>query len=401
MTVKSLRKQLAAAIAMTLVATVALGSSTYAWFAINSKVEATGMSFTTQVSNNLFITTSEVTLDSTEILADSAFGTSLVATKSALLEPVSTVDGISYFWASTANVNGSGDTILDKWTAYNTDTEGKAAFNDNYGIKTPDQAEGYIDYIYNLKAINGSDDPLALRLTNIEMFSNVANDPQKAFRVAVFVNTATGSDDNTVAGTYSVSEALATNYKNLSDADVTKASIFTVNGAANFTSGQAVSAVDGTSAVEYNSPVEIKVAEHTTQFYKVVVRVWLEGEDTTCNNTTFADLNKGEWAMSTIWNLGAISGTGAATSASNITLGTSLAENPADPVSLTGSSVGTTAADFITINNVVYKPITGGNAPDDMYGAKVGDETRVYIMSENKLNPTDVTNMYKDIPSLD
>ena len=41
MTVKSLRKQLAAAIAMTLVATVALGSSTYAWFTMNKEVNKT------------------------------------------------------------------------------------------------------------------------------------------------------------------------------------------------------------------------------------------------------------------------------------------------------------------------------------------------------------------------
>ncbi len=43
---KALRKQLIAAIAMTLVAAVALGSSTYAWFANNATVNATGMSMT-------------------------------------------------------------------------------------------------------------------------------------------------------------------------------------------------------------------------------------------------------------------------------------------------------------------------------------------------------------------
>jgi hypothetical protein len=39
MTVKTLRRQLAASIAMTLVATVALGSSTYAWFTMSREVE--------------------------------------------------------------------------------------------------------------------------------------------------------------------------------------------------------------------------------------------------------------------------------------------------------------------------------------------------------------------------
>ena len=43
MTVKQLKKQLAAAIAMVVVSVVALSSSTYAWFASNNKVQATGM----------------------------------------------------------------------------------------------------------------------------------------------------------------------------------------------------------------------------------------------------------------------------------------------------------------------------------------------------------------------
>lgn len=41
---KAIKRQLLAAIAMVLVAAIALGSSTYAWFANNNKVSATGMS---------------------------------------------------------------------------------------------------------------------------------------------------------------------------------------------------------------------------------------------------------------------------------------------------------------------------------------------------------------------
>ena len=44
MSTKSLKKQLMAAIAMVVVAAVALGSSTYAWFANNNSVKAENMS---------------------------------------------------------------------------------------------------------------------------------------------------------------------------------------------------------------------------------------------------------------------------------------------------------------------------------------------------------------------
>jgi hypothetical protein len=55
MTVKSLRKQLAAAIAMTLVATVALGSSTYAWFTMNREVSVTNMTVKAKSEGGLLI----------------------------------------------------------------------------------------------------------------------------------------------------------------------------------------------------------------------------------------------------------------------------------------------------------------------------------------------------------
>ena len=53
-TVKALKKQLIAAIAMVLVAAVALGSSTYAWFVSNNKVTATTASISAQ-SNAPFL----------------------------------------------------------------------------------------------------------------------------------------------------------------------------------------------------------------------------------------------------------------------------------------------------------------------------------------------------------
>lgn len=57
MSTKALKTQLLAAIAMVLVASIALGSSTYAWFASNSKVEANGMSVQATTAKNLVIST--------------------------------------------------------------------------------------------------------------------------------------------------------------------------------------------------------------------------------------------------------------------------------------------------------------------------------------------------------
>lgn len=61
MSVKTLRKQLFAAIAMVLVAAIALGSSTYAWFASNTKVDATGATVTATTVKALLIDTASFT----------------------------------------------------------------------------------------------------------------------------------------------------------------------------------------------------------------------------------------------------------------------------------------------------------------------------------------------------
>ena len=52
---KAIKRQLLAAIAMVLVAAIALGSSTYAWFASNNKVTAEGISITAQSEGKLLI----------------------------------------------------------------------------------------------------------------------------------------------------------------------------------------------------------------------------------------------------------------------------------------------------------------------------------------------------------
>lgn len=91
--VKALKKQLAAAIAMVCVAAVALGSSTYAWFVTNNKVDATTSTISAQ-SNAAFMTiangttganavdtTSVTTEVQTKALYPATFGEETGATK--------------------------------------------------------------------------------------------------------------------------------------------------------------------------------------------------------------------------------------------------------------------------------------------------------------------------------
>lgn len=78
---KAIKRQLLAAIAMVLVAAIALGSSTYAWFASNNKVEANGMKITaTTEGANLEISLSNNFVAGTLAVASSAKGETLLPT---------------------------------------------------------------------------------------------------------------------------------------------------------------------------------------------------------------------------------------------------------------------------------------------------------------------------------
>lgn len=79
MSTKALKTQLLAAIAMVLVASIALGSSTYAWFASNTKVDATGMQVTAQ-STQAFLLISNEKSTATEIQAENKTSVLLTVT---------------------------------------------------------------------------------------------------------------------------------------------------------------------------------------------------------------------------------------------------------------------------------------------------------------------------------
>ena len=87
MSVKTLRKQLFAAIAMVLVAAVALGSSTYAWFVSNNQVTATTTNISAQ-SNSAYLVIDTKATSTTSTSAATATDTDTVE-----LYPAQVVNG--------------------------------------------------------------------------------------------------------------------------------------------------------------------------------------------------------------------------------------------------------------------------------------------------------------------
>ena len=299
---KALRK-LIPSIIMMLIAAAFVGTSTFAWFSMNRTVTVTGMSVDTRVDDNLKIAAAN---------AEANYDVALTQTRSAHLRPVSSVDGVSFYYTGAANVNeGTGAAKTAAYVAYseaatgdpdvtnalaNTDagkTNYDAAFQTAYGVSlaptTSTVVYGYIDYVFYIKALNVSSAAEDLKLTKLNLLYNNAalSGGEKAWRVAVFAQSA--SANTAVDTAVSASDRVA---------------LLTIADAANF-NNKAASGTGATSAVSYTSSAWAidSIAGGATEYNKVTVRLWLEGEDTTCKNSVFTSLTN-SYSLSLQFHIG-------------------------------------------------------------------------------------------------
>jgi hypothetical protein len=288
---------------------------------MSKEVQVTGMEVKTTVGSNLLISTTNLDADYTS--------QTLSQTRKALLEPTSTINGVTGTYYYTVNAKANGDAVVDAYDLYAEDaatavknaTAGKpnydSDFNNAYklgasGVFTADNiamtdsvngaAYGYIDYTFYLKATSngtaGAQTPQQLRMTKCDLdYNDVALDadgtvgkvdgPDRAWRVAIFASDITSTNAGTGRVNTDVAGAVA-NQKGL--LSISGAAYQTVTDSKNqaVTSETALGDVlnNGTSGVIIDS---ITTA-NASKYYKVTVRLWLEGEDTTCTSETYAAL---------------------------------------------------------------------------------------------------------------
>ena len=295
------KKKLLPAVGMLAISAAMLSSATFAWFTMNKEVTVTGMELRTKVGSNLLVCDTNVEAD---------YSDDLVQNRKALLEPVSTINASdsSFFYTLNAAADGhwlGADNSIFGYTESSSTSNatatsiGKAGydaqFNTKYGV-TPvatdfGTAYGYVDYEFFLKATSDADDS-AINLTECNLIYNnaVLGSGDYAWRVAIFV------DDITANGGDGTKDQVITNNasKLVSILDIDGSSAnWETDKAVTSTAGALGSVVNAGNAVTWG---EIDAGD--TAYYKVVARVWLEGEDQSCNAETYAAL------MDNIWELG-------------------------------------------------------------------------------------------------
>jgi hypothetical protein len=319
-------RKLVPAVGMLAVSGMMLATSTYAWFTMNKEVEVTGLTMKTKVGANLLISENNVEGDYS--------ANRMVSGRKALLEPVSTISGKTgeFFYTLDAKASGQKDhAATDTGKAYVAYSEAKtpadgAATNTNstcatagkyyyddaftraYGVApSTDEygtAYGYVDYVFYLKATGDQADQ-QLRMTACDLnytypsgvtlpdgTTAVDADVDNAWRIAVFASdiTANGGKGNTgTAATIGTLDPAASAAK----------SILAPSGAVNWEAGKAVQSATATGSVLTPGTavvIDSNIDSGVTKYYKVLVRVWLEGEDKSCNSSTYAKLTDA-WSL--------------------------------------------------------------------------------------------------------
>ena len=275
--VKALKKQLAAAIAMVCVDAIALGSSTYAWFAQNTNVTAEGMSVQAQAEDGILISNSDRKNWSSTATATSA---------SAKLFPTSTRDVTTWYHNKSQQAD-------DAEASQKADTYEKLSLENSkgtYGVGYVDtnnddeynegEASYYLLNEFTIKSSAGDLSKTPLYINSVTVKDNNSNNKlDAALRIAIKV----AGDENTYI--YApVTEATAT-YK-VGGADKSDLTVKTN---------------------DKNIQTTVNAIPSSDTGVKVQVYAYFEGEDANCKSTNISGITPDELSVSVVFGTATIS----------------------------------------------------------------------------------------------
>ena len=281
-----INKKLLSAVGMLTVSATMLVTSTFAWFTMNKRAKVENLSLKATVSSNLLI--------SPDNSSDATYDKELKKNISALLAPSSTVNGVDYFYTLDAAADGhkakgpddeypflryTETQTLDILDTYAEKDKYDPVFNLNYNISTANPQEaseyktayGYVDYVMYLKATSTEENQkIVMNKCNLLYKGDVLED--KAWRAAVFVQETSAKTQPTSLGTL--------------------VSIIAPTGAKNHNVGLAADTISSIGTIQKESEevvIDNTITSGNSKYYKVVVRVWMEGEDTTCTTEIYGN----------------------------------------------------------------------------------------------------------------
>lgn len=265
MDTKALKKQMGAAIAMVLVAAVALGSATFAWFVNNTKVKAESVNVTAKSANTLLISH-----DGTAWGTTAAF----TSTESENFVPVSSTSQLSFFKDKTWTTEKTGEYNA---SAFEAATEGADYYKDSFRVKASQDCGLYLDSDTQLTTTG---DPNVLKAMRLAL---KIDDKVYFYQIDAEAIDGAGNSYNTTLKSLSADGVTTA----ISDTD-SAAAIGAANMAASkvpaLADGLVTAPTDNTTLVNKDDTKKLCDLS-ANQVKDIDVYVWMEGCDYDCNST--------------------------------------------------------------------------------------------------------------------
>lgn len=257
-------RKLIPAVAMLLVSASMLSTASYAWFSMNNKVTAGGMKVNVTTPGDL-----EISADGQDYNKTNAPTQVTSLTSSTVLAPVSSINGkdTSFYYATMKDINESGNVGKN--------TEVKLMDASNLQTDFGTDYLGYVDYSFYVKNSAKVSKDITYAETECK-FAYTQKDAEtdtnntiNAFRYTIFVGE---KNQSTVTTTTAISKAVWSNVQ-------------TSTAAWNTTKAAGIEATAAGTIDYFEAGTKLFTAE-AGGAYKIVVRIWLDGEDslTTTNN---------------------------------------------------------------------------------------------------------------------
>ena len=249
---KAIKRQLLAAIAMVLVAAIALGSSTYAWFVASGTVTAEGMKVKAQSEGGLAIS-----------YGGGAWGTTAAAdlTTSKVLYPISSADLSKWYHATAKMVNN-----------YEADTSTRADFTDKVFATNGDfiTSNSYVVMKeFQIESTSSDKPSKGLYVSDVSV-TNASKTMSTALRVGVYYKPTDGTATFNIFGPVHLTGANGNTEFNDPSNNYT---VFNDKGASAGSVTLATANAEGATLIDANTEIS------ATNAITVRIFIWFEGED--------------------------------------------------------------------------------------------------------------------------
>lgn len=272
-------RKLIPAVAMLLVSATMLSTASFAWFSMNNEVSATGMQVNVNAPASLLISNTG---------ADSGFQNTINVNETAAktLGHASSTNGMTLFAAATDEVEQDG-TITPDSTLIEVDN------GETYEGAYMDGTVGYVDYVFWLATSGSEDVEVAIDETTTKFTTTSGNSALlPAFRFAVLMGTGADTnpgevsvpqvdseDANNVWAGVDNTEQAPNAYTSTTYNDIAAVAQYGYSEGDSFVANQVILQLPGTS-------------DNNISGTKIVIRIWLEGQDEACVNANSVELGQ-------------------------------------------------------------------------------------------------------------